>query len=740
MKTRAASSISFLCLLAFPLFFGPHSASAQHNKTGTFVTLEGHAVKQGNPEEGKWGLVRTVTTPVLELCRTSHNTPRGTVLLFPGGGYVELVMENEGRLTAAALNKAGYDVAVLEYHIGGADARELALKDALKAWQLLRAPASPLKPRGKEKCIMGFSAGGHLAARVMQELAPADQPDNLLLIYPAYLDEKQHGSVYPAVLPPPVIHTRLFTLIAANDDPHWVKSCAEYGKVWKGHDGEGSFQVLPDGGHGFGIGPNLPDAVKNWPALLESFLTATNKKVKKGGNPAATPVPGDNSQRHQQKLEKVAQEKFDLIMIGNSITHNFEKPAYQAVWEQFYASRKTLNLGFSGYRTENILWNLQQGELKGQSPKVVTLEIGTNNIDEKNYPTRHTAGELAGGIKAIVQLIRQKLPDTKIILLRCFPGSYDGPDPTSHRMVLDRASDMVAKLADGQHIFYCDVNHVFLNLDGTIKKDMMPDWLHPSPEGALAWAKAMEPLLSELMGDKSRDTALPANTAVIPVSKLENDSYDWWARHAEVLRIKDSINPEVVMIGNSITHFWGGYPLRRNTAGQLAKANGPEAWAALFNGHRVLNLGFGWDRTQNVLWRLDHGELDGLHPRSVVIGIGTNNTSETPNARANTPEEITAGIKAICERVRSKVPHAKIILMAILPREEMPQHPRRQLINETNRLLAAFAEKEHLTFIDIGPQMLTDKGILLKEIANDFCHPTEKGYRIWADALRDEIF
>ena len=68
----------------------------------------------------------------------------------------------------------------------------------------------------------------------------------------------------------------------------------------------------------------------------------------------------------------------------------------------------------------------------------------------------------------------------------------------------------------------------------------------------------MEPLLSELTGDKSQDTEISTNTAIVPVSKLENDCYNWWERHKEVLSIKDSINPEIVLIGNSITHFWGG--------------------------------------------------------------------------------------------------------------------------------------------------------------------------------------
>jgi lysophospholipase L1-like esterase len=102
----------------------------------------------------------------------------------------------------------------------------------------------------------------------------------------------------------------------------------------------------------------------------------------------------------------------------------------------------------------------------------------------------------------------------------------------------------------------------------------------------------------------------------------------------------------------------------------------------------------------------------------------------------NTATEVVEGIRAICQRIRSKVPRAEIILMAVMPREQSPDHPRRKLIIEINRQLAVFAKESKITLIDIGPNLLTPDGILSREIAKDFCHPTEKGYQIWADELR----
>ena len=463
-----------------------------------------------------------------------------------------------------------------------------------------------------------------------------------------------------------------------------------------------------------------------------------------------SPQPGDAdfpapapSPRHTEKVAAVKTGQYDLVLIGDSITHTIGElggkyAPLRSVWERHYAPRRAINLGHNGYRTEQILWNLQNGELEfNPSPKVAILLIGTNNSDDRHFKKAHTPEEIFAGTKAIVDLIRSRHPTTKILVLRIFPRGGDdeiGVSPpafnSSEQCVetCRRAGELTSKLADGKRVFWLDVNHVFLRADGSINPDMMWDLLHPSPAGSEAWAQAMEPTLAQLMGDTPLAVEVPSNSALIPVPKLENDSYDWYARHADVLRIKDGVNPEVVLVGDSITHFWGGEP----RAGQ---ANGPTSWQSTFGNYRTLNLGFGWDRIQNVLWRLDHGELDGLHPRVIVLHIGTNNTSDTANARSNSPAEIAEGIGAILKRIRAKAPAAKIILMAVFPREQKPDHPRRTKIQEINRLLAPLATLPGVTFLDIGPKFLEADGTISPVIMADFCHPTEQGYRIWGSAL-----
>jgi lysophospholipase L1-like esterase len=213
------------------------------------------------------------------------------------------------------------------------------------------------------------------------------------------------------------------------------------------------------------------------------------------------------------------------------------------------------------------------------------------------------------------------------------------------------------------------------------------------------------------------------------VDALEQDSYDWYGRHHAELELQKRVQPRVVLIGDSITHFWGGPP-------NGIRVNGPASWQHAFGGMPVINMGFGWDRTQNVLWRLRQGEFEGVHPRWVVLNIGTNNLAGTSHARANTPAEIVEGIAAICLEVRRRSPESHIVLMAIFPRGAAPGGPVRESIQEANRLLAQrFNRDPAVTLLDIGPQFLAPDGSLPGDLMPDSLHPSDAGYRIWADAL-----
>ena len=211
-------------------------------------------------------------------------------------------------------------------------------------------------------------------------------------------------------------------------------------------------------------------------------------------------------------------------------------------------------------------------------------------------------------------------------------------------------------------------------------------------------------------------------TSVVPVTQDRDwPGYDWAKRHAAVCALVRERKPRIVFIGDSITHFFGGEPADWRRVGE-------KVWKKYYGSRNAADLGFGWDRTENVLWRLKHGELDGASPSVAIIHIGTNNLG------TNQPGEIAAGIHAICDEIHARSPKTAIILLAIMPRGEKPDATRAKAA-EVNKLIALLGFENGITFLDIGPNFLNRDGTLSRDVMGDFLHPTEKGYAIWAGAM-----
>jgi lysophospholipase L1-like esterase len=183
---------------------------------------------------------------------------------------------------------------------------------------------------------------------------------------------------------------------------------------------------------------------------------------------------------------------------------------------------------------------------------------------------------------------------------------------------------------------------------------------------------------------------------------------------------------DVYFAGDSITRRWGAtdYP-------ELL-AN----WRSNFFGWNAANFGWGADTVQNILWRLENGELDDVHPKVIVLLGGTNNVGGATPPRNDEArvEDISRGIKAVLDVMRSKAPNATIILTAIFPRNDniavMPT------INGINARLATFADGKRIRFLNINDRLADGDGRLREGMMHDGLHPTVRGYQIWADALK----
>ncbi len=212
-------------------------------------------------------------------------------------------------------------------------------------------------------------------------------------------------------------------------------------------------------------------------------------------NDAIVPVPRDGNwmKRHESFNERVKKGNVDLLLIGDSITHGWESSG-KPVWEKYYTPRNAVNLGIGGDRTQHVLWRLDNGNVEGISPKAAVLMIGTNNSGT-NSPA-----QIAEGVEAVVKKLRTKLPKTKILVLAIFPRGADASD--AKRKVNIEANRSIAKLADGEMVHFLDISDKYLNEDGTLSKEVMPDLLHLNEKSYTTWAQATESKLKELMGEK----------------------------------------------------------------------------------------------------------------------------------------------------------------------------------------------------------------------------------------------
>jgi beta-glucosidase len=213
-------------------------------------------------------------------------------------------------------------------------------------------------------------------------------------------------------------------------------------------------------------------------------------------------------ERHEQAVIRAGEGKVDLVFVGDSITQGWEADG-EGVWNDRYAPRNAINLGFSGDRTQHVLWRLNHGEIDfpdGTTPKLAIVMIGTNNSHGDDY----SANQIAGGIERIVQTLRSKLPRTKVLLLAIFPRG-EKPNPQRDKNAI--ASDLASKIADGKMIHYLDIGPRFMNNEGVISSEVMPDFLHLSSRGYEIWADAIEDKVRELMEEPvtAGDRAPPAS-------------------------------------------------------------------------------------------------------------------------------------------------------------------------------------------------------------------------------------
>ena len=232
----------------------------------------------------------------------------------------------------------------------------------------------------------------------------------------------------------------------------------------------------------------------------------------------------------------------------------------------------------------------------------------------------------------------------------------------------------------------------------------------------VTWSISPSPRTAKAQEPTSKTVTAKRNSAVVPVPRPRREN--WMKRHKEFNERAKKGDVDLLFIGDSITEGWDD--------------DGKEVWAKYYGSRKASNIGFSGDRTQHILWRLDHGNVDGIQPKLVVLMIGTNNWQD------NTMEEIAEGVETVVHRLNEKLPKSKVLLMAILPRDDHVKETREKF-KHVNERIAKLADGKTVTFLDLTAKFLNPDGKLNTEALPDLVHLGPKGFEIWAEAIEPEV-
>ena len=385
-----------------------------------------------------------------------------------------------------------------------------------------------------------------------------------------------------------------------------------------------------------------------------------------------------------------------IVAYGSSICQGACASRPAMAWTNIVSRRlghPVLNLGFSGlaYLEAPVIDVISEIDAK-----VYIIDAMPNACSMEYDQLRDTI------LQAVHQL-RGKRAETPILLVDHL-GYPHGKAYAKQRDMEKRAWDAMAEAyktlqQEGvPHLFHLSHEAINLPADGTV------EGVHPSDVGMVAYANAYEKILREILNEPvgSMHTQQPI--------VQQRDSYNWMDRHLSILKNTEKKHYTRIIFGDSIMHFWGGAP------GAPAQ-RGTDTWEALPG--ESLNLGFGHDRVENLLWRVYHGEIDGVTADKVFIAIGTNNITA-----GSSDDEIAEGIAFFAKAVRARIPEAEITVMAVLPRRG-----REDRVEQLNVRLRAMAKENDLKFKDQGKAFLLKDGKVDESLFTDGLHPNGAGYQ-----------
>ncbi|MEO6687255.1 MAG: SGNH/GDSL hydrolase family protein, partial [Dyadobacter sp.] len=323
-----------------------------------------------------------------------------------------------------------------------------------------------------------------------------------------------------------------------------------------------------------------------------------------------------------------------------------------------------------------------------------------------NIPADEIKKRLLDGVR----VLRAKRPETPIVLAEHDGYTDESINPVSRKSYQD--VNVILKEAFAQ-LKREGISGIYLIPKEDFHQDIetMVDGTHPTDLGMMRYAEAYEKQIREILHEPKGTVS-----TTIPCTQMrELANYDWEKRHFDILNSNKSDQPKIVVIGNSITHFWGGLP-------KGPRATGAESWDKTF-GVNARNMGYGWDRIENVLWRVYHGELDGFTATQIFVNIGTN------NLQMNSDEEILSGWQMLIEAIKYRQPNAKLFVVGIYPRRQQEDR-----VTKLNTILKELTKLANVDYVDPGLVLTGKDGKIDETLFSDGLHPNAKGYSILGKA------
>ncbi|MDO1449339.1 SGNH/GDSL hydrolase family protein [Rhodocytophaga aerolata] len=397
-----------------------------------------------------------------------------------------------------------------------------------------------------------------------------------------------------------------------------------------------------------------------------------------------------------------------IVVYGTSIAQGACASRPGMAWPAIVGrklDRPLINLGFSGNgRLEKEVVSL----LAHIDAKLYILDCLPNLVASVGISPQ----EIKQRIIESVKILRQKRPTTSILLVE-HAGYTEGLINPERRKLYQEVNALMReafaqlKMESVEQLYLLPQSEINLSLDA------MVDGTHPSDLGMQQYADAYEKRIRVILQEP-----IGTYTTMQPCTQSRDAKiYDWETRHRDILALTKTSPPEIIFIGNSITHYWAGQP-------EAPISRGKDSWNSLFASSKTQNLGYGWDRIENVLWRVYHEELDGYTANQVIILMGTN------NLHLNSDREIVEGLKWLVQAIKIRQPKAAILLLGILPRRQEEQR-----ISRLNEGIAQASGELNVTYAEPGRVLLTSEGKIDETLFTDGLHPNAEGYRKLAEKL-----